>query len=95
MKWSDAKFIIADLVSETMWTKTSQKIWKISKLIHRVRQMFYLHIFSSQQATVISLDVIYWIFIAQKTAVAQWLRYCATNQKVAGSIPDGVNGIFH
>jgi predicted Zn-dependent protease len=29
------------------------------------------------------------------TAVAQWLRYCATNQKVAGSIPDGVNGIFH
>jgi hypothetical protein len=27
--------------------------------------------------------------------VAQWLRYCATNQKVAGSIPDGVIGIFH
>jgi hypothetical protein len=22
--------------------------------------------------------------------VAQWLRYCATNRKVAGSIPDGV-----
>jgi hypothetical protein len=29
------------------------------------------------------------------TAVAQWLRYCATNRKVAGSIPDGVIGIFH
>jgi hypothetical protein len=29
------------------------------------------------------------------TAVAQWLRYCATNQKVAGSIPNGVIGIFH
>jgi hypothetical protein len=29
------------------------------------------------------------------TVVAQWLRYCATNQKVAGSIPDGVIGIFH
>jgi hypothetical protein len=27
--------------------------------------------------------------------VAQWLRYCATNRKVAGSIPDGVMGIFH
>ena len=26
--------------------------------------------------------------------VAQWLRCCATNQKVAGSIPDGVIGIF-
>jgi hypothetical protein len=29
------------------------------------------------------------------TAVAQWLRYCATNQKVASSIPDCVIGIFH
>jgi len=29
------------------------------------------------------------------TAVAQWLRPCATNRKVAGSIPDGVIGIFH
>jgi hypothetical protein len=28
-------------------------------------------------------------------AVAQWLRHCATNQKIAGSIPDGVIGIFH
>jgi hypothetical protein len=28
------------------------------------------------------------------TAVAQWSRYCATNRKVAGSIPDGVIGIF-
>jgi hypothetical protein len=27
--------------------------------------------------------------------VAQWLRYCVTNRKVAGSIPDGVIGIFH
>jgi hypothetical protein len=26
--------------------------------------------------------------------VAQWLRYCATNRKVACSIPDGVIGIF-
>ena len=29
------------------------------------------------------------------TAVAQWLRCCATNRKVAGSIPDGVIGIFN
>ena len=29
------------------------------------------------------------------TAVAQWLRCCATNGKVSGSIPDGVIGIFH
>ena len=28
------------------------------------------------------------------TAVAQWLRWCATNRKVAGSIPAGVSGYF-
>jgi len=28
------------------------------------------------------------------TAVAQWLRRCATNRKFAGSIPAGVSGIF-
>jgi hypothetical protein len=27
--------------------------------------------------------------------VAQWLGYCATNRKVAGSIPGGVIGISH
>ena len=28
------------------------------------------------------------------TAVTQWLRRCAINRKVAGSIPAGVNGFF-
>ena len=28
------------------------------------------------------------------TAVAQWLRCCATNRKVPVSIPDGVSGFF-
>ena len=28
------------------------------------------------------------------TAVAQWLRCCATNRKVAGSIPDVVSRFF-
>jgi hypothetical protein len=28
-------------------------------------------------------------------AVAQWLRHCATNWKVAGTIPYGVITIFH
>jgi hypothetical protein len=41
--------------------------------------------------------VLYFVYILQKggTAVAQWLTCCATNRKVAGSIPDGVIGIFH
>ena len=29
-----------------------------------------------------------------ETAVAQWLRCCATNRKVAGSMPAGVSGFF-
>jgi hypothetical protein len=33
--------------------------------------------------------------IGGQLMVTQWLRYCATNRKVAGSIPDGVIGIFH
>ena len=33
--------------------------------------------------------------LADRGRVAQWLRCCATNRKVAGSIPDGVIGIFH
>jgi hypothetical protein len=28
------------------------------------------------------------------TAEARWLRYCATNQEVAGSIPDGAMEFF-
>jgi hypothetical protein len=28
-------------------------------------------------------------------AIAQWLRQCVTNRKVAGSKPDGVIGIFN
>jgi len=32
--------------------------------------------------------------ISRGTAVAKWLRSCATNRKVAGSIPGGVIGFF-
>jgi len=33
--------------------------------------------------------------VKRGTAVAQWLRCCATNPKVTCSIPDGFIGIFH
>jgi hypothetical protein len=35
------------------------------------------------------------IHVTMGHAVAQWLRYCATNRKGAGLIPAGVTGIFH
>jgi len=37
----------------------------------------------------------FYVVILDYVAVAQWLRCCATNRKVAGSIPDCVFGIFH
>ena len=39
--------------------------------------------------------ILLFLTILQGTAVAQWLRCCATNRKVASSIPAGVIGIFH
>jgi hypothetical protein len=41
-------------------------------------------------------DYIYsiYIYIYMGTAVAQWLRFCTTNRKVAGSIPADVIGFF-
>jgi len=36
-----------------------------------------------------------WYYNVVGTAVVQWLMCCATNRKVAGSIPDSVIGIFH
>jgi len=35
-----------------------------------------------------------WYDTKRGTAVSQWLRCCATNRKVAGSIPAGVSGFF-
>jgi len=36
-----------------------------------------------------------YIYNVLVTAVVQWLRRCATNRKIAGSIPAGIIGIFH
>ena len=43
----------------------------------------------------ILLEIMYFEYVTEGTAVAQWLRCCAINRKVAGSIPDGIIGIFH
>jgi hypothetical protein len=39
--------------------------------------------------------VLFCTCVVKGHAVAQWLRHCAINRKVAGSIPDGFIGIFH
>ena len=42
-----------------------------------------------------TMDHIVNLLSVKGTAVAQWLRCCATNRKVAGSIPAGVIRTFH
>ena len=49
---------------------------------------------STSSSFLASLCKLILIFIDIGTAVAQWLRHCATNRKVAGSIPAGVSGFF-
>ena len=48
---------------------------------------------SGNLGPVMGLIYLFYIHI-HGTAVAQWLRCCATNRKVAGSIPAGVIGFF-
>jgi hypothetical protein len=49
-----------------------------------------------QDKTAMKDDILYSAYMyLLGTAVARWLRYCATNRKVAGLIPSGVTGIFH
>ena len=66
------------------------------------KQYFLLHILAIdghlQEVTpvfklVLEINVSYINVLG--TTVAQWLRCCATNRKVAGSIPAGVIGISH
>jgi hypothetical protein len=41
------------------------------------------------------IGIYIYIYNVLGTAVAQWFRCCATNRKVAGSIPDGVIEFFY
>jgi len=45
--------------------------------------------------SIMTLDYFKSVLQRMGTAVAQWLRCCAINWKVAGSIPAGVIGILH
>jgi hypothetical protein len=48
-----------------------------------------------QQTTKFSITVYLCTFYIGGTWWRSWLRHCDTSRKVAGSIPDGVIGIFH
>ena len=50
--------------------------------------------FTSQKTIIPNLCIFIASIMYWGTAVAQWLKCCATNQTVTGSIPAGVSGIF-
>ena len=57
----------------------------------KILEVFRLHTAVAENIVVI----IYRLYgFCWRTAVAQWLRCCATNGKVAGSIPAGVSAFF-
>ena len=69
-------------------------------LLQKLRKLQLLHITLNHQEH-IGLGIMKYLSFLKESnfytalAVAQWLRCCATNRKVAGSIPAGVSGIFH
>jgi hypothetical protein len=66
-----------------------ERIWRTRSLLWRVNAIL------AAGAWKLIPTLYYRILWESGTAVAQWLGYWATNRKVAGSIPDGVIGIFH
>ena len=88
--------IISDASSNTLLPFTqSQEPTSLSFVWHScLNNVHNLSILQTVKCT--GLDIIFFVhYTSLRTAVAQWLRCCATNRKVAGSIPGGVIGIFH
>ena len=61
-------------------------------LIRKVMLHIYIYIYTHTFNNIVIFYTVYPLY--RQTAVAQWLRRCATNRKVAGSIPAGVSGFF-
>ena len=73
----------------------SRKVMQQTYLFHDTIRCRRNLKFTESQRSLTRKYVLLHIIQLHGTAVAQWLRCCATNQKVAGSIPADVSGIFH
>jgi hypothetical protein len=73
------------------------KIW--CKWVSFERYVSFHHIGLGGRCNYSEHELLTWFHFCtsrfKRYAVAQWLRHCATNRKVAGSISDGVTGSFH
>jgi len=68
----------------------AQSLWTRSLRITKIETYVFVYILHTDHKWLRG-----WIWSGYHIAVAQWLRCCSTNRKVAGSIPAGVIGIFH
>jgi len=78
----DKTCVLEDMIKWTPPFYTIQEEVRKSLRTHRNTQINYSLSYNNYQ-------------IKGGTRWGSWLRHCATSQKVAGSIPDGVIGIFH
>jgi hypothetical protein len=75
-----------------LWKYATLAVWRGKK----IPQMAYWdYKFIYIQIIIIIIIIITYLLTYLGHEVAQWLRHWATNQKVAGSIPNGGIGIFH
>ena len=79
---------IRPLYGAETWT-----LWKLRKKYPESFEMYYCRRTEKiNSADCVRNEVLH--RVEERTAVAQWLRCCATNRRVAGSIPAGVSGFF-
>jgi len=92
---SESSTAADDLESTYMQHKVCTSTWQQRSLaqnyLYQVINTFICCDSNSDYITTTSFR----IFLLTIPYMAQWLRFCATNRKVAGSIPDGVIAIFH
>jgi hypothetical protein len=89
---------------DSKFHRNTGKLLAGDSTIHTRTQNFRILRSTNVQSTLFSKEIRYpaevpvgltWlIWYIRRHAVAQWLRHCATNRKVAGSIPDGVIDII-
>jgi len=91
---SNAPFVIGGVISsKTECRFTTLKYYSLCFIFRKFnfRSSIWLTLLRRRFVPLIILPT----KVIKGTAVTQWLRRCATNRKVTGSIPAGITGIFH